>query len=176
MTYASRTTRSSSTLDNVANDGGDADSDGTPDEGDNILRTQRVLGGSGNDSFTGDTAYNAFCGGGGNDTLDGAAGDDGLVGGPGDDTLLGADGNDLLGTVAPAVAPDSRCPDSDAGQDTMQGQADNDTFKADDGELDHLFGGTGTDDGTGTPGSTSSPASRSRRRPRPNASPGPRRG
>ena len=29
----------------------------------------------------------------------------------------------------------------------MQGQADNDTFKADDGELDNLFGGAGTDDG-----------------------------
>ena len=29
----------------------------------------------------------------------------------------------------------------------MQGQADNDTFEAQDGELDNLFGGGGTDDG-----------------------------
>ena len=97
---------------------------------------QRVLGGSGNDSFEGDNAYNAFCGGGGNDTLDGAAGDDGLNGGPGNDTLLGSAGNDQLGTVATSPAPDSDCPTSDAGQDTMQGQADNDTFEAQEGEVD----------------------------------------
>ena len=29
----------------------------------------------------------------------------------------------------------------------MQGQAGDDTFKADDGELDNLFGGAGTDGG-----------------------------
>jgi hypothetical protein len=29
----------------------------------------------------------------------------------------------------------------------MQGQANDDTFKADDGELDNLFGGGGTDGG-----------------------------
>ncbi len=147
VTYGSRTTKVLVQLDGLANDGADLDNDGTAEEGDNIVRTQRVIGGSGNDSFVGDNAYNAFCGSGGNDTLDGAAGDDGLVGGPGDDTLLGAAGNDLLGTVAPEAAPDAECPTSDAGQDTMQGQADNDTFEADEGELDHLGGGAGTDDG-----------------------------
>jgi Ca2+-binding RTX toxin-like protein len=147
VTYASRTSAVFVDLDNVANDGGDADSDGTPDEGDNIIHIQRVIGGFGDDSFVGDNAYNAFCGGGGDDTLDGAAGDDGLVGGPGDDTLLGSAGNDQLGTVAPTPAPESDCPTSDAGQDSMHGQADNDTFKADDGALDHLFGGAGTDGG-----------------------------
>ena len=33
------------------------------------------------------------------------------------------------------------------GQDNMQGQANDDTFTADDGELDNLFGGSGTDGG-----------------------------
>ena len=146
MTYASRTDAITVTLDNVANDGGDSNADGTPDEGDNV-RPQRVLGGSGNDSFEGDNAYNAFCGGEGNDTLDGAAGDDGLNGGPGNDTLLGSAGNDQLGTVATSPAPDSDCPTSDAGQDTMQGQADNDTFEAQEGEVDNLVGGAGTDGG-----------------------------
>ena len=104
VTYTSRTAAVTVTLDTVANDG-------ETGELDNILRTQRVLGGSGNDSFDGDNAFNAFCGGGGNDTLDGAAGDDGLVGGPGNDTLLGSDGNDQLGTVPPGVAPAQRLPD-----------------------------------------------------------------
>ena len=71
VSYASRTDAITVTLDNVANDGADSNGDGTPDEGDNV-HVQRVLGGSGNDSFEGDNAFNTFCGGGGNDTLDGA--------------------------------------------------------------------------------------------------------
>ena len=70
-----------------------------------------------------------------------------LIGGPGDDSLLGSAGNDQLGTVPPGVAPQSDCETSDAGQDTMQGQADNDTFEAQEGELDNLVGGGGTDGG-----------------------------
>ena len=42
----------------------------------------------------------------------------------------------------------------------MQGQADNDTFEAEEGELDNLVGGGGTDGGTGTSGSTPLAASR----------------
>ncbi len=148
VTYAYYVSKIWVQLDSVANDGMDLNGDGVPDEGDNILRVQRVLGGFGNDTFVGDSNYNAFCGMGGNDTLDGAGGDDALVGGSGNDTLLGSDGNDQLGTVPSAIVPGTDCPTTDFEQDTMQGQGGDDTFKADDGELDHLFGGVGTDGGT----------------------------
>jgi Ca2+-binding RTX toxin-like protein len=156
VTYASRTVPVVVMLDQIANDGGDPDGDGVSDEGDNAIRVVFVIGGPGDDSFVGDSDSNAFCGGGGSDSLDGGAGDDGLVGGPGGDTLLGSDGNDQLGKVNAAIVPGGGCPTSDPGhndpgQDTMQGQAGDDTFTADDGEIDHLFGGAGTDGGTWDP-------------------------
>jgi Ca2+-binding RTX toxin-like protein len=55
-----------------------------------------VLGGSGNDTLTGNAANNLLSGGGGNDTLRGQMGRDLLVGGTGNDDLRGGPGSDLL--------------------------------------------------------------------------------
>ncbi len=54
---------------------------------DTIQNFEGIIGGSGADSFTGDSLNNYLSGGAGNDTL---------VGGGGNDTLLGGTGNDLL--------------------------------------------------------------------------------
>ena len=65
---------------------------------------ENAIGGSGNDSITGNQAANKLTGGEGNDqlfglegddTLDGGVGDDTLDGGAGDDTLNGGSGNDI---------------------------------------------------------------------------------
>jgi len=55
---------------------------------------ENAIGGSGNDTITGNSAANVLTGGGGNDTLNGLAGDDTLVGGTGNDTMVGGTGND----------------------------------------------------------------------------------
>ncbi|MBI5256496.1 MAG: Ig-like domain-containing protein [Burkholderiales bacterium] len=52
-----------------------------------------AVGGSGNDTLTGNEAANRLDGGSGSDTLNGGAGDDTLIGGPGNDTLDGGDGS-----------------------------------------------------------------------------------
>src|SRR5205814_5050102 len=60
---------------------------GETDEGDNVATDiDRVLGGSGDDTLTGDSYANTLNGNGGNDRLDG---------GRGADTLVGGDGRDL---------------------------------------------------------------------------------
>ena len=67
---------------------------------------ENAIGGSGDDTITGEAGGNYLNGGTGNDSLDGLGGDDALVGsggfdtllgGAGDDTLLGGAGGDLLG-------------------------------------------------------------------------------
>jgi hypothetical protein len=55
---------------------------------------ENAVGGSGNDTITGNDAANLLSGGAGNDTLTGGAGDDTLNGGTGDDILNGGTGND----------------------------------------------------------------------------------
>ncbi|MDP3175296.1 MAG: M10 family metallopeptidase C-terminal domain-containing protein, partial [Phenylobacterium sp.] len=55
-----------------------------------------AIGGSGNDTITGNAIANTLIGGGGNDTLNGGAGDDRLVGGAGFDTLTGGSGADTF--------------------------------------------------------------------------------
>ena len=53
-----------------------------------IAGIENVVGGSGNDTLTGDALVNNLNGGVGNDTLDGGLGNDTLVGGAGDDTYI----------------------------------------------------------------------------------------
>jgi Ca2+-binding RTX toxin-like protein len=53
-----------------------------------------AIGGSGNDSLTGNVIANSLYGGGGNDTLSGGGGNDSLTGGTGVDVLIGGDGTD----------------------------------------------------------------------------------
>ncbi len=72
----------------------DADDDGEAGEGDNVAMTiERVLGGSGNDTITGNAGPNDLVGNLGTDTLNGLAGDDRLFGRDGlVDTLDCGDG------------------------------------------------------------------------------------
>lgn len=55
---------------------------------------ENAIGGSGNDTITGNAIANRLEGGAGNDTLNGGAGNDILVGGSGNDTIDGGSGDD----------------------------------------------------------------------------------
>ena len=57
---------------------------------------ENVIGGSGNDSITGNTRSNMLSGGSGNDTLTGGDGADVLIGSAGNDSLSGGAGNDTF--------------------------------------------------------------------------------
>ena len=63
---------------------------------DTVKNVENLTGGSGADSFLGDSLANALSGGNGNDTLSGGLGNDTLSGGNNDDTVTGGFGNDLL--------------------------------------------------------------------------------
>jgi Ca2+-binding RTX toxin-like protein len=117
--YQARTGAIAVTLDGQANDG-------APGEADDVTG-EKILGGSGNDTLTGDGQPNLLDGGSGNDTISGQGGDDTLRGGLGADVLLGGAGQDSA--------------DAGDGDDDLQlrdGQADsarcgsgNDTVTAD---------------------------------------------
>jgi Ca2+-binding RTX toxin-like protein len=62
------------------------------------------IGGSGNDTLTGNDLANELTGNGGNDTLNGNRGNDTLRGGAGNDTLNGGDNHDVLDGGAGADA------------------------------------------------------------------------
>lgn len=55
-----------------------------------------IVGGTGNDDFTGSSKADNISGGAGNDTLVGGDGNDIIAGGDGDDSLTGGDGNDVV--------------------------------------------------------------------------------
>ena len=76
-----------------------------------------MIGGSGSDTFTGNSYSNGFAGGEGDDTANGGGGDDNLVGGAGNDHLSGGDGQDILG--------------GESGNDTLDGGAGVDRFWGD---------------------------------------------
>lgn len=57
---------------------------------------ENAIGGSGNDTVSGNAAHNRLTGGDGADNLNGRAGNDTLLGGAGNDTLTGSTGSDLL--------------------------------------------------------------------------------
>ena len=77
-------------LDGDANDGA-TNAPAGPSEADNVLSTENVTGGAGNDVLTGDQGINTLVGGGGDDVLDG---------GGNDDTLEGRDGVDIASYAA----------------------------------------------------------------------------
>jgi Ca2+-binding RTX toxin-like protein len=94
-------------------------------EADNV-RCPHVLGGTMNDSITGDSRSNSLRGGTGSDTLTGGAGDDWLIGESDNDTLYGGVGADIL------VGGDG----NDAlhggdGDDVLEGDAGTDSFFCD---------------------------------------------
>ena len=84
-------------IDDVADDGGFAESDNVRTDVENLT------GGRGADRLTGDKDSNAISGAEGDDELTGAAGDDALVGGTGRDNLSAGDGADSLNALDGAV-------------------------------------------------------------------------
>src|SRR3546814_9278683 len=62
----------------------------------NAVTIENAVGGSGNNTLTGNEASNVLSGGVGNDGLAGGAGTDRLVGGAGTDSLTGGGGNDVF--------------------------------------------------------------------------------
>jgi Ca2+-binding RTX toxin-like protein len=104
-----------------------ARSGGTTDE---LTGIERVWGGTGNDSLSGDKLANTLSGNNGDDTLIGNAGADRLLGGIGNDSLSGGDGNDRL------VGNEGRdALSGGAGDDVLNGGLD----------VDAMTGGTGAD-------------------------------
>jgi len=87
-TYAEHSTAVAVSLDGVANDG-------APGEADNVINTENIIGGGGNDTLTGDAGPNFIRGLGGNDQLRGLAGNDLLIGDTGTDVADGGAGSDL---------------------------------------------------------------------------------
>lgn len=93
--------------------GTQSDNYSTPSN-DTITGIENVIGGSGNDTITGNNDANLLKGGSGNDVLYGQGGNDTLKGDAGTDTLRGEDGDDLLY--------------GGAGLDTLYGGLGADTF------------------------------------------------
>jgi serralysin len=107
----------------------------------NDLRSliEAAVGGSGDDSITGNVLGNYLNGNAGNDTLKGLGGADSLYGGDGNDYLAGGDGNDYLsgGNGANSLY-------GEAGFDSIYSGDGNDTINAGDHE-DYVFAGAGND-------------------------------
>ena len=109
---------------------------------------ENALGGSGNDTVTGNDVNNQLSGQAGNDLVYGLSGNDTLFGNTGNDTLDGGDGQDaLFGGIGDDIL------DAQAGKDTLMGELGKDTLiggngadvlVGDQGE-DLLFGGAGGD-------------------------------
>ncbi len=87
-TYADHPTAVAVSLDGLANDG-------TAGELDNVINTENLIGGGGNDTLTGSAGPNFIRGLGGNDQLRGLAGNDLLIGDTGTDFADGGAGGDL---------------------------------------------------------------------------------
>lgn len=118
--------------------------DGTDGEQDNIIDSENVIGSNFDDLLIGDPGRNSLIGGAGNDTLDGDGFHDTLEGNGGNDELRGSDGHDSLfgGAGTDLLIGGS-------GLDHMLGDDGDDTFDAEDDEIDTLEGGAGDDTATG---------------------------
>ncbi|HUL98326.1 MAG TPA: calcium-binding protein, partial [Mycobacterium sp.] len=128
--YNTRTANLTVRLDNLANDG-------AAGEADNVINTEKILGGSGNDTLVGDKFRNTLVGGPGNDTLLGVDQDDVLDGGPGTDLIDGGNGNDTT-TYADHTGPLTVSLD-DVANDGQAGENDNAR------DIQNVIGGTGND-------------------------------
>ncbi|MDQ8731418.1 glycerophosphodiester phosphodiesterase family protein [Bradyrhizobium sp. LHD-71] len=140
---------------------------------DELIGVENVIGGSGDDSLTGDDAANRLDGGAGDDALDGGAGDDLILAGLGNDTIDGGAGFDTLDLSAATgpvsvdfgagrvsgqgIGTDSftniekllfgagdDVVSGGNGDDAFDGGAGNDTLKGGAGD-DTLWGGEGND-------------------------------
>ena len=103
-------------LDGAANDGANG-------ENDNVVDTENVTSGEGDDVVIGNDAPNVVDSNGGNDTVSSAGGDDDLSGGSGNDRLAAGTGRDqLTGQSGDDVL------DGDDGDDDLSGGGGADTF------------------------------------------------
>jgi len=105
-----------------------------PEEGNNIVDAERVLGGEGGDLMTGSEGNDILIGNGGTDLMDGGLGSDTLQGGPGDDEL---------------VSPENEASEPVFGRvvysDRLEGGADDDHILAKNGAPDVVSCGDGND-------------------------------
>ena len=124
---------------------------GTPGN-DNIFGVanmiNRIDGGAGNDTITGDSLNDELVGGTGNDNIYASAGNDTILGGDGIDTITGDAGNDNIDGGAGSDqlyggAGDDIIAAGD-GNDTVTGDAGSDTITGGDGD-DLLYAGAGND-------------------------------
>lgn len=106
------------------------------------ITIERALGGSGNDTLTGNDADNLLAGNGGDDLARGDDGDDTLRGNAGADSLYGGDGNDTIWAGSGDAGEDLM--DGGAGSDVIGGGAGNDVIYGGSG-ADAIFGGSGAD-------------------------------
>jgi serralysin len=107
---------------------------------------ENAIGGTGNDTITGNTVANWVYGGGGNDSISGGDGNDPLYGNMGNDVLYGNAGND---TIYGGQGFDTIY--GGGGDDLLSGDKGNDVVSADKGN-DTLTGGAGNDTLTGGDG------------------------
>ncbi len=100
---------------------------------------ENALGGSGNDTITGNDVNNQLSGQAGDDLIYGLSGNDTLFGNTGNDSLDGGDGDDsLFGGIGDDIL------DGQAGNDTLTGELGKDTLIGGNG-ADVLVGGQGDD-------------------------------
>jgi Ca2+-binding RTX toxin-like protein len=142
VTYASRRSGVSVSLDDGANDGQGG-------EGDNVRSdVEQLIGGSGADRLRGDGDRNVLQGGSGDDDLWGHGGDDLVEGGSGHDEAWGGSGNDRLDLASgnnKAWGEDGHDPlVADSGRDQLDGGPGNDGAWGNGGD-DRLTGGDGDD-------------------------------
>jgi Ca2+-binding RTX toxin-like protein/uncharacterized protein YegL len=108
-------------------------------ETDTLANMEGVIGGSGNDSLSGDTPANYLDGGAGGDTLNGGGGDDTLAGGLGNDLLVGGTGTDVADfsdhSSALTIALDG------TGNATITSEGYTDTLQS----IEGIIGGSGSD-------------------------------
>jgi Ca2+-binding RTX toxin-like protein len=159
VSYDDRSAAVNVSLDGVANDG-----DPTIGEADNVLNTENIVGGNGNDTLTGNAGGNTIRGLGGDDTIAGGAGADVIDGGAGTDTATYADRLTAVAVSLDGLANDGSTGERDnvintenliggggndtltgsAGANFIRGLAGNDQLRGLAGN-DLLIGDTGTD-------------------------------
>ncbi|NVJ97417.1 MAG: pre-peptidase C-terminal domain-containing protein [Alphaproteobacteria bacterium] len=112
------------------------------------ITIERAMGGSGNDTLTGNDADNLLAGNDGDDLARGGEGNDTLRGEDGADSLYGGDGNDAIWAGSGDTGADLM--DGGAGADVLGGGAGADRVYGGSGS-DIIFGGSGNDtlDGEG---------------------------
>lgn len=106
------------------------------------MGNDHLIGGQFDDILTGNGNHDKIFGGPGDDRINGSGGHDKLYGETGRDRIHGGDGWDTLdgGAHIDRLFPE-------AGQDWLYGQQGHDLMYTLDGEVDRLFGGSGTDGG-----------------------------